>query len=110
MVTAYSVKRSCSSTVRSGRTCAGKRHQNADLVGARKLNAVQNKQRLEVFFNALLGVKADRVGRAVHLEPEDMRGSLEIALRLRHPLTSDLEHLIIEVEHKVPFPRAAPAG
>jgi prolyl-tRNA editing enzyme YbaK/EbsC (Cys-tRNA(Pro) deacylase) len=69
---------------------------------SRKLDPVKNQKRLEMFFDALLGVKANTVSRTLFLQLQQKASGLQIILRFLNPLLNNQQH-VMRIGHRALF-------
>src|SRR5207248_11381278 len=84
------------------------RPDDGDLVRPGKWSSLEDEQRLDVLLHALLGMEANRVGRAVPPKSERMRRSGQVMLRLDDPLANFGDDRV-RGGHTAPSLRAPPA-
>jgi hypothetical protein len=62
------------------------RAQHVNVVRLGESGRPENEQRFDVLLDALLGVKANRIGRALPTQGERVRRGLQVIVRLGEPL------------------------
>ncbi len=77
------------------RACRQERHEGFYVMSLGKVDALINKKRLDVFLDALLGVKTNSIRRTFPAQLQCVSGRLQIVFRPDDPLPDYREHPLI---------------